>query len=143
MAVVGDARVGVRGAAQRGDIQSPGSDVLHSFQSTTGTKHRSFVGNFRVAKVPFLRMTAGCWVIDHRPHSQPLSSLSRYSIVVIPTEGRNLLSLPRERKYYVYIMSSKSRVLYVGVTGSLLSRVLQHKAGETESFAKRYKITRL
>jgi len=40
-------------------------------------------------------------------------------------------------------MSSKSRVLYVGVTGSLLSRVLQHKAGETESFAKRYKITRL
>jgi putative endonuclease len=51
--------------------------------------------------------------------------------------------LPREKKYYVYIMASKSRALYVGVTGSLVARVLQHKAGETDSFTKRYKITRL
>ena len=65
------------------------------------------------------------------------------SCFVIPTEGRNLLSLPREKKYYVYIMASKSRVLYVGVTGSLMSRVLQHKAGEAEGFTQRYNITRL
>jgi GIY-YIG catalytic domain len=51
----------------------------------------------------------------------------------MPTEGRNLLSLPREKKYYVYMMASKSRVLYVGVTGSLMSRVQQHKAGEIHS----------
>ncbi|MFZ0286360.1 MAG: GIY-YIG nuclease family protein [Terriglobales bacterium] len=51
--------------------------------------------------------------------------------------------MARARKYYVYIMASKSRVLYVGVTGFLLARVLQHKAGDTGSFTKRYKINRL
>jgi len=40
-------------------------------------------------------------------------------------------------------MASKSRVLYVGVTSSLISRVMQHKAGESEGFGKRYNITRL
>ena len=51
--------------------------------------------------------------------------------------------MPREKRYYVYIMSSKSRVLYVGMTGFLMSRVLQHKAGEVDGFTKRYRITRL
>ena len=51
--------------------------------------------------------------------------------------------MPREKRYYVYIMASKSRVLYVGVAGSLMSRVLQHKACEIEGFTKRYNITRL
>lgn len=49
----------------------------------------------------------------------------------------------RERLYYVYIMASKGRVLYVGVTGFLFARVLQHKSGETDGFTSRYKITRL
>jgi len=40
-------------------------------------------------------------------------------------------------------MASKSRVLYIGVTGFLMSRMLQHKAGEIEGFTKRYNITRL
>jgi putative endonuclease len=51
--------------------------------------------------------------------------------------------LPREKKYYVYIMASKSRVLYVGVTGYLMARVLQHKAGDADGFTKRYNVTRL
>jgi putative endonuclease len=51
--------------------------------------------------------------------------------------------LAREKKYYVYMMASKSRVLYFGVTGFLMARVLQHKAGETGGFTKRYHITRL
>src|SRR5947209_20635976 len=45
----------------------------------------------------------------------------------------NLLSsgvtMMRERRYYVYIMASKSRVIYVGITGFLMARVLRHKAG--------------
>ena len=40
-------------------------------------------------------------------------------------------------------MSSKGRVLYVGMTGFLTSRVLQHKSGETDGFTRRYNITRL
>jgi len=47
------------------------------------------------------------------------------------------------KRYYVYIMSSKGRVLYTGVTGFLMPRVLQHKSGEVEGFTQRYRINRL
>jgi putative endonuclease len=40
-------------------------------------------------------------------------------------------------------MASKGRVLYVGVTGSLMSRVAQHKTGANDGFTKRYHVTRL
>jgi len=49
----------------------------------------------------------------------------------------------RERRYYVYIMASKSRVLYVGVTGLLMARVLRHKAGEGGAFTSKYRVHRL
>src|SRR5215467_12351786 len=45
------------------------------------------------------------------------------------------------KRYYVYIMASKSRILYVGVTGFLQSRVLEHKARETPCFTQRYNVT--
>ena len=32
-----------------------------------------------------------------------------------------------DRLYYTYIMASRSRTLYVGVTGDLHKRVFQHK----------------
>lgn len=51
--------------------------------------------------------------------------------------------LSREKRYFVYMMASKGRVLYVGVTGFLMSRVLQHKAEETDSFTSRYHVNRL
>ncbi len=51
--------------------------------------------------------------------------------------------MDREKRYYVYIMASKSRVLYIGMTGFLLSRILQHKSGGVEGFTRRYNITRL
>jgi|SRR5262249_40712653 len=47
------------------------------------------------------------------------------------------------RKYYVYIMSSKSGVLYIGATSNLEQRVWQHKHGTFEGFSKRYHLTRL
>jgi len=49
----------------------------------------------------------------------------------------------RERRYYVYIMASKSRVLYVGMTGFLMARVLRHRAGEGGAFTRKYRIHRL
>ena len=49
----------------------------------------------------------------------------------------------REHHYFVYILSSKSRRIYTGVTGNLFRRVMQHKRGEIEGFTQRYKINRL
>jgi putative endonuclease len=46
------------------------------------------------------------------------------------------------RTFYVYIMASRSRVLYVGVTKDLARRVDQHKRG-LACFTSRYRITRL
>jgi putative endonuclease len=51
--------------------------------------------------------------------------------------------MPAEPHYHVYIMASKSRVIYIGMTGSLMSRVLRHKSGEGGAFTKRYRVHRL
>jgi putative endonuclease len=51
--------------------------------------------------------------------------------------------MARARSYYVYIMASKSRVVYVGVTGFLMARVLRHRAGEGGQFTRRYQVRRL
>jgi putative endonuclease len=51
--------------------------------------------------------------------------------------------MPREYRFYVYIVSSKSRRIYTAVTNNLERRVAQHKRGEIEGFTKQYKINRL
>ena len=48
-----------------------------------------------------------------------------------------------EHSYYVYILASKSRVLYIGVTNDLRARVLQHRSGEIGGFTSDYKVHRL
>ena len=46
--------------------------------------------------------------------------------------------------YHVYILSSVSRVIYVGVTGNLYNRVNQHKKAEDPTaFTARYQVHRL
>jgi putative endonuclease len=47
-----------------------------------------------------------------------------------------------EKRYYVYIMASRSLTFYTGVTGDIYHRALQHKAGEVEGFTKKYRINR-
>ncbi|MDA8230920.1 MAG: GIY-YIG nuclease family protein [Magnetospirillum sp.] len=49
----------------------------------------------------------------------------------------------RDHHYYVYLMASLSRTLYVGVTNDLRRRVSEHKAGLAEGFTKRYGCHRL
>src|ERR1700740_3380297 len=53
------------------------------------------------------------------------------------------VAMSRERTYYVYIMASKSRVIYVGMTGFLMARVLRHRAGEGGAFTRKYRVHRL
>jgi putative endonuclease len=45
--------------------------------------------------------------------------------------------------FYVYIIASKSRVIYVGVCRSLQKRVWQHKQHEISGFTKKYNVDRL
>jgi putative endonuclease len=47
------------------------------------------------------------------------------------------------KTYHVYIMASASRVLYIGVTGDLLRRVMQHKEMRIPGFTARYHVTEL
>lgn len=48
------------------------------------------------------------------------------------------------KNYYVYIMASYSRVLYIGVTGDLQLRVSQHKQKTFgDSFSARYNVNKL
>src|SRR5271157_2839230 len=58
------------------------------------------------------------------------------------SEARDL-QLVRERRYYVYIMASRSLNLYTGVTDNIYRRALEHKSGKVEGFTKRYNINRL
>ena len=49
----------------------------------------------------------------------------------------------RDHEYYVYILASRSRTLYIGVTNNLLRRVREHREGTATSFTAKYKIHRL
>jgi putative endonuclease len=46
-------------------------------------------------------------------------------------------------RYCVYIMASKSRTLYTGVTNNLERRVLEHRRKLVPGFTARYNIDRL
>lgn len=48
-----------------------------------------------------------------------------------------------EKLYCVYILASRSRTLYTGVTNNLLRRVSQHREGSAKGFTSRYRIHRL
>ncbi len=48
-----------------------------------------------------------------------------------------------EGSYCTYIMASRSRTLYSGVTGSLHQRVFEHKWKESDGFTARYNCDRL
>ena len=47
------------------------------------------------------------------------------------------------RDYWVYIMASRNRVLYIGVTNDLRRRVYEHKAHEVAGFSAKYRVDRL
>jgi putative endonuclease len=47
------------------------------------------------------------------------------------------------KQYAVYIMASKSRTLYTGVTSNLEQRVYQHKNKMVDGFTSKYNIDRL
>jgi putative endonuclease len=47
------------------------------------------------------------------------------------------------RTYYVYILASPSRGLYIGVTNNLARRLHEHRTGVASAFTRRYSVQRL
>jgi putative endonuclease len=49
----------------------------------------------------------------------------------------------RDHSYFVYIVASRSRTLYIGVTNALIRRVTEHREGTFDGFTKKYAVHRL
>ncbi len=47
------------------------------------------------------------------------------------------------RTFWVYILASRSRVLYTGVTNDLLRRITEHRRHEVAGFTAKYRVDRL
>ncbi len=45
--------------------------------------------------------------------------------------------------YYVYMLASKSRMLYIGMTSDLLKRTWQHREKVVDGYAEKFNIYRL
>lgn len=44
-------------------------------------------------------------------------------------------------RYYIYILTNFTRtVLYIGFTGDIQQRIVQHKSGKIEGFTKKYNV---
>jgi len=46
-------------------------------------------------------------------------------------------------QYHVYILSSRTKVLYLGITANLHGRIAEHKAHVVGGFTQRYNVDRL
>ena len=51
--------------------------------------------------------------------------------------------MKKQYQYWVYIASSISRKIYIGVTNNLNRRISEHKEGKIEGFTKKYNIKKL
>ena len=47
------------------------------------------------------------------------------------------------KTYYVYILASQMRVLYIGMTSNIEHRIFQHKTHAYEGFTSKYNVTNL
>ena len=47
------------------------------------------------------------------------------------------------KQYYVYILTNKSKTLYVGLTNNLIRRLYEHKQKLVNGFTKKYNMTHL
>jgi putative endonuclease len=76
-----------------------------------------------------------------RPGGEDSRSHARSKDVLLATPAVYRSAVPAT--YYVYILASRSRVLYTGVTNDLVRRLFEHRSGLGSAFARRYSIHRL
>lgn len=51
--------------------------------------------------------------------------------------------MKKQHQYWIYIASSISRKIYIGVTNNLKRRIFEHREGKIEGFTKKYNIKKL
>jgi len=64
-------------------------------------------------------------------------------LAVLAGQRRRVTIRSVERTFHVYFMTSKSGVLYLGVTSNLAQRVFQHKEKLVPGFTRKYNATKL
>jgi putative endonuclease len=47
------------------------------------------------------------------------------------------------QRYFVYILASRSRTIYIGITSGLKKRVREHREGRVPGFTTKYRVHRL
>ncbi len=53
------------------------------------------------------------------------------------------MPIATDHHYHVYILSSRSRAIYIGVTSDLARRMESHRSGHIAGHTRRYRINRL
>ena len=48
-----------------------------------------------------------------------------------------------EKRFHIYILASKSGVLYIGMTNNLVGRIWDHKQKRFPGFTSKYNVTKL
>jgi putative endonuclease len=87
----------------------------------------------------YVRDDRGCVGSVHL-HVLHRNKALRHLMRDIPTEGAEHLM---RHQYWVYILASKTGVLYVGVTNDIERRIVEHKSKRADAFTARYNVTRL
>jgi putative endonuclease len=63
--------------------------------------------------------------------------------IACAVEGRAFPSTMKDHCYSVYIVASKSRVIYTGMTSDLHNRIYEHKNDMRKGFTRQYRCHRL
>jgi predicted GIY-YIG superfamily endonuclease len=58
-------------------------------------------------------------------------------------EGASLLHSSMDRTFYVYIVASRSKTLYIGVTSNIEQRIYEHREEKYPGFSSTYNCNRL
>lgn len=111
-----------------------GGDAMIWDQRVVGSSREpaSAVGYRALSLRPLVE---GSWSLQKSHSYKTLSSLApprfRFGTTKfgVAEWGTRLFLLMREYLFFVYIMASKSRILYTGITNDLNVRVFQHKLG--------------
>ena len=81
---------------------------------------------------------------SHRGTPSHQSTAARNAEVVPTPPIDTILKPMREpRRYFTYIMASRSRVLYTGITNNIVRRTAQHRKRQSDSFTAEHRCTLL